>query len=147
MMKKTIIMKPTKLTFILLILFILNLSACTGGHGGGGEGLLLFSSSTSSEASTALGEATTARIGDSPADMDNEKEREIALKKFVDRRFVLIRKDAAAGGGENLDTLAELLQQDKAEFNPWMQSNYDFLFTQLASPQQLLERIKQLKQS
>lgn len=146
-MKKTIIFKTISLTHILLILFIFNLYGCAGGHGGGGEGLLLSSTSTSSEASTAIGEATTARINDSPENIDDEKEREIALNKFVDLRFVSIRQDAAAGKGENLDVLADLLQQDKVEFGQWMQSNYDFLFNQLTSPQQLLERIDELKHS
>lgn len=146
-MKKTIIFKTISLTHILLILLIFNLYGCVGGHGGGGEGLLLSSTSTSSEASTAIGEATTARINDSPENIDDEKAREITLNKFVDLRFVSIRKDAAAGKGENLDVLADLLQQDKVEFGQWMQSNYDFLFNQLTSPQQLLERIDELKHS
>ena len=146
-MKKTIIFKTISLSHILLILLIFNLYGCVGGHGGGGEGLLLSSTSTSSEASTAIGEATTARINDSPENIDDEKAREITLNKFVDLRFVSIRKDAAAGKGENLDVLADLLQQDKVEFGQWMQSNYDFLFNQLTSPQQLLERIDELKHS
>lgn len=128
------------LALILLMTFIFNLQGCARGMNGAGGGLLLSSTSATTK-------ATSSREENTPDDIDAEKAREITLKHFLDLRFDSIRRDAAAGGGENLDTLAELLQQDKAEFNPWMQTNYDFLFTQLTSPQQLLVRIKQLRQS
>ena len=56
-----------------------------------------------------------------------------------------IKKEAAAGEGENLDALAHLLnRQDSVEFSGWMQSNYEELFTGLEQPTELVSRIQQI---
>lgn len=71
---------------------------------------------------------------------------DITLNRFIDQRYVAIRKDAATGSGENLDALAELMgQADKQEFASWMQDNYDNLFTDLDKPSDLAARIGQYR--
>ena len=71
---------------------------------------------------------------------------DITLNRFVDQRYVAIRKDAAAGSGENIEALAELMgQTDKEAFASWMQDNYDNLFTGLDKPSDLVARIERYK--
>lgn len=72
---------------------------------------------------------------------------DVTLNRFVDQRYVAIRKDAATGSGENLDALAQLMgKQDKKAFATWMQGNYDELFTGLDKPVDLIARIKEHSQ-
>ena len=67
---------------------------------------------------------------------------DITLNRFVDVRIASIKQEAAAGEGENLDALAQLMgKQDKAAFSGWMQSNYQVLFDDLEQPSQLISRI------
>ena len=69
---------------------------------------------------------------------------DVTLNRFVDQRYVAIRKDAARGAGENIDALAQLMgKQDKKAFAVWMQGNYDELFTGLDKPVDLIARIKE----
>ena len=71
---------------------------------------------------------------------------DVTLNRFVDQRYVAIRKDAAKGSGENIDALAQLMgREDKKAFAVWMQGNYDELFTGLDQPADLISRI--IKQS
>lgn len=61
---------------------------------------------------------------------------------YVASQLPLIRRDAAAGGGENTAALATLLgEADSAAFGEWMQANYRSLFHDLERPQQLVARI------
>ena len=70
---------------------------------------------------------------------------DVTLNRFVDVRIASIKKEAAAGEGENLDALANLMgKQDKAEFSGWMQTNYDELFNNLQQPTELISRIETL---
>jgi hypothetical protein len=70
---------------------------------------------------------------------------DVSLNRFVDVRIASIKKEAAAGEGENLDALANLMgKQDKAAFSDWMQSNYDELFNNLEQPSELITRIETL---
>ena len=70
---------------------------------------------------------------------------DVSLNRFVDVRISSIKKEAAAGEGENLDALANLMgKQDKAAFSGWMQSNYDELFNNLEQPSELITRIETL---
>ncbi len=70
---------------------------------------------------------------------------DVSLNRFVDVRIASIKKEAAAGEGENLDALARLMgKQDKAEFSGWMQTNYDELFNDLDQPSELISRIEAL---
>ena len=48
---------------------------------------------------------------------------------FADSQSVALRREAATGGGENLDSLAALLNEDNPDaFGRWMQSNYSALY-------------------
>ncbi len=70
---------------------------------------------------------------------------DVTLNRFVDVRIASIKKEAAAGEGENLEALATLMgKQDKAEFSGWMQTNYDELFNNLEQPSELISRIEAL---
>lgn len=61
---------------------------------------------------------------------------------YVASQLPLIRRDAAAGGGENTAALAALLGEPDAEaFGRWMRANYGALFAGLERPQELLTRI------
>lgn len=48
---------------------------------------------------------------------------------FADSQSVALRREAATGGGENLDSLAKLLHAENPDnFGRWMQSNYAELY-------------------
>lgn len=68
---------------------------------------------------------------------------DVTLNRFVDVRIASIKKEAAAGQGENLDALAQLMgKTDKQAFSGWMQVNYDVLFNDLQQPKELISRIE-----
>lgn len=72
---------------------------------------------------------------------------DITLNRFVDVRIAAIKKEAAAGEGENLIALARLMgKQDKAAFSGWMQVHYDELFSNLEQPSELISRIETLSE-
>jgi len=72
---------------------------------------------------------------------------DVTLNRFVDVRIASIKKEAAAGEGENLDALAKLMgKNDKAAFSGWMQTNYDELFNNLQQPTELISRIEVLSE-
>ncbi len=72
---------------------------------------------------------------------------DVTLNRFVDVRIASIKKEAAAGEGENLDALARLMgKNDKAAFSGWMQTNYDELFNNLQQPTELISRIEVLSE-
>lgn len=72
---------------------------------------------------------------------------DITLNHFIDKRFEAIRKDAASGGGENIDALAELMgKQDPTQFAIFMQQNYDQLFSDVQHSSELIARIEQYSQ-
>lgn len=49
--------------------------------------------------------------------------------EFADSQSVALRREAATGGGENLDSLAALLNEENPDaFGRWMQSNYAELY-------------------
>jgi hypothetical protein len=67
---------------------------------------------------------------------------DVTLNRFVDVRIASIQKEAAAGEGENLQALAQLMgKQDKAAFSDLMLVHYDELFTDLGEPVELISRI------
>ena len=68
---------------------------------------------------------------------------DISLNKFVNVRIASLKKEAAAGEGDNLEALAQLMgEQDKKAFSSWLQVNYDELFTELEQPSELISRIQ-----
>ena len=68
---------------------------------------------------------------------------DITLNNFIDKRFDAIRKDAAKGGGENIDALAQLMgEKDSQQLARWMQNNYDQLFSDIRQPRQLIAKME-----
>lgn len=71
---------------------------------------------------------------------------DITLNQFIEIRMTAIQQEAAAGEGENLDALAELVgTPDKAAFARMLQVNYEHLFDDLDQPADLLARIETLQ--
>jgi len=67
---------------------------------------------------------------------------DITLNNFIDMRFDAIRKDAATGGGENIEALAQLMgRKDPQAFANWMQLNYEQLFSGIKQPADLIVKI------
>lgn len=63
-------------------------------------------------------------------------------RRYVKSQFYLVRRDAAAGGGEHTAALARLMgAQDAAAFGAWLQDNYAVLFTGLTAKSELVSRI------
>lgn len=72
---------------------------------------------------------------------------DITLNHFIDERYDQIRKDAAVGGGENIDALAQLMgRKDTKALSSWMKANYDTLFSDLKQPQDLIARLETYNQ-
>ncbi len=69
---------------------------------------------------------------------------DITLNRFVDVRFASIKKEAAAGEGENLDALATLMQTDSAQLSKMLNAHYDELFNDLQQPVELITRIEKI---
>ena len=68
---------------------------------------------------------------------------DITLNEFVNKRFIAIRHDAANGGGENLDALAQLLgKDDKNAFANLMKDNFDMIFINVEQPVDIISRIE-----
>lgn len=83
--------------------------------------------------------ATTDGTTDLSKSGDSEQARATA---FVKSQLVFLRRDAAAGEGENLDTLASLLgEPDKQAFGRWMQAHYQNLFSVQRTPGELVSYI------
>lgn len=72
---------------------------------------------------------------------------DVTLNRFVDVRIASIKKEAAAGEGENIEALARLMgKQDRTAFSEWLQVNYDELFNNLEQPTELISRIETLSE-
>ena len=68
---------------------------------------------------------------------------DITLNEFVNKRYVAIRHDAANGGGENLDALAQLLgEKDTYTFAQHMKNNFDTIFSNVSQPSDIIARIE-----
>lgn len=68
---------------------------------------------------------------------------DITLNEFVNKRYVAIRNDAANGGGENLDALAQLMgKSDSSQLSQYMKTNFATIFTNVQQPSDILERIE-----
>ncbi len=68
---------------------------------------------------------------------------DVTLNEFVNKRYVAIRHDAANGGGENLDALAQLLgESDKRVFASKMKANFDTVFKNVNNPSEIISRIE-----
>jgi len=68
---------------------------------------------------------------------------DVTLNEFVNKRYVAIRHDAANGGGENLDALAQLLgEKNKQAFAEKMKLNFDRVFKDVDQPSDIIARIE-----
>ncbi len=73
---------------------------------------------------------------------------DITMNQFIDKRYNAIRKDAATGGGENIEALAQIMgEKDSKAFASWMQVNYDQLFTEAKDKSALLAKLEQYGQA
>lgn len=69
---------------------------------------------------------------------------DVTVNEFVDKRYIAIRKEAANGGGENLDALAQLMgKDDTRSFAKLMKNNFESIFTQVDKPQDIIARIEE----
>lgn len=65
-------------------------------------------------------------------------------REFSDSQAVALKREAATGEGENIDSLAALLgEQDSDAFGQWMQANYADLYgaDTSSAPSNLADRI------
>ena len=65
-------------------------------------------------------------------------------REFSDSQSVALKREAATGEGENIDSLAALLgEQDSDAFGQWMQANYADLYgaDTSSAPSNLADRI------
>ena len=69
---------------------------------------------------------------------------DITMNQFIEKRYHAIRKDAATGGGENIEALAQIMgERDRKAFASWMQVNYDQLFTESKDKPALIAKLEQ----
>jgi len=95
---------------------------------------------------SALGACATTETVSSGTSTLDAVTPDITLNQFIELRMTSLQKEAAAGHGENLDALAELVgSDDKSDFATMMQVNYEQLFTDLDQPAQLLSRIEEIR--
>ena len=88
----------------------------------------------------------TTRMTSSTSDSFEDAGYQHRAKRFVDTDIDAIRRQAARGYGDELDTLAVLLHEPhRATFPRWMQAHYAALFSNLQKPAQLLDRIHRLQ--
>lgn len=61
---------------------------------------------------------------------------------FADTQAVALKREAASGGGENIDSLAALLgEDDPDDLGAWMQANYAELYGRDADERNPVDRI------
>ena len=73
---------------------------------------------------------------------------DISMNQFIEKRYHAIRKDAAAGNGENIEALAQIIgEKDSKALASWMQLNYDQLFTGVTDKTALQAKLEQYAQS
>jgi hypothetical protein len=105
----------------------------------------IFSSIVAVSALLAFSACTITDITSSTSSTLDTVTPDVTLNRFVDVRIASIKKEAAAGEGENIEALANLMgKQDEAAFSEWMQTNYEELFNNLEQPTELISRIETL---
>lgn len=92
------------------------------------------------------GDSATSTSSSSEGDDSKNTTAQLDQQRYVRTQISWIQRDAARGEGESLAALAQLLgEPDQAEFARWSQQNYDLLFAKLEQPEDLLQRIKTLR--
>jgi len=72
---------------------------------------------------------------------------DITMNQFIEKRYNAIRKDAATGGGENIEALAQIMgEKDSKAFAAWMQVNYSQLFSEAKDKSALVAKLEQYGQ-
>ena len=70
------------------------------------------------------------------------------MNQFIEKRYNAIRKDAATGGGENIEALAQIMgERDSKAFASWMQANYEQLFAEDAAKSTLVSKLEKYDQA
>ena len=65
-------------------------------------------------------------------------------KNYIRQNLIALQEEAAKGEGPHLEALAALLgENDINQFNQWIHTNYEDLFTNLKNQNGLIERIDQ----
>ncbi|HET7314122.1 DUF3015 family protein [Salinisphaera sp.] len=71
-----------------------------------------------------------------------------AAHEFAHSQRVALRREAASGGGEHIDSLADLLgANDNQAFGHWMQRHYSALYPAHPAEANLVDRIVTLQHS
>jgi len=95
------------------------------------------------DAATALGHnlATSSRASSEQLVTEPDTPRYASARVFVTSQLPLLRREAAAGGGENIDALARLLNTDGDALGYWMQTHYASLFERESEPETIVQRV------
>lgn len=79
---------------------------------------------------------------------DAEGAKSARTRAFVESQHLALQREAAAGGGEHIDTLARLIETNDAvaasdgqALGQWMQANYRRLFAATNTQDQLIEQL------
>ncbi|WP_423824080.1 DUF3015 family protein [Salinisphaera sp. SPP-AMP-43] len=118
-----------------------------------GAGLALFAgcsavTSTTNTTADALhsishGVSVSSRSSSDSTRSDPQSARAAQTRAYVDSQMGQIRREAAAGGGEHIDALAELMDNSNSDqLGVWMQTHYQSLFTQSRTPSQFIQAIR-----
>ncbi|MES1941678.1 hypothetical protein T5B8_15640 [Salinisphaera sp. T5B8] len=92
------------------------------------------------DATTNAVQATSNVTTDTANDVDARTHA--ARREFVGSQMAMIKREAARGQGENLETLAYMMQADDAQaFEQQVQANYQTLFATDADADQWLSRL------
>ncbi len=123
---------------------ILTTTVSAGAVGLTGCAAVTSTTNTAARTAEALGEAMTqgSQTSTNASVTEPDVPRYASARVYVASQLPMIRREAAAGGGENVRALATLMEQnDPRAFGQWMQANYDTLFDDLNEPETLVTRI------
>lgn len=119
----------------------------TGGLGLGGCAQITVTSNTLVNATARIADATT-NAANATSDVTTDSANSVSARthaarlKFVTADLVMLRREAAAGGGEHLRALAYMMHtQDQAAFARLLQQHYTQIFVADESPAQVLARV------
>lgn len=73
--------------------------------------------------------------------------RAARTRAYVSAEMSQLRREAAAGGGEHIQALAELMGRNQGDrmLGPWMQQHYDTLFATAHSPAAFVQTLKRAR--
>lgn len=92
------------------------------------------------DATTNAVAGTSDVTSDTAQDIDSSTHQ--ARLAFVDSQLVLLRREAAAGGGQHVQALAKLMgEQDSKSFARALQANYGAIFVGDQNAEQVLQKV------